>query len=358
MFKSYLDVKTEGRRNQTWRYYGTFKPMIFLLSLRGFFHLLRNPYASNYLKMLTVTNCVARISWNLCFLCLTLSTFFDETVSIETNIQGVIYSSYYMVNVLFIMAFNFHEKGVKLLREIKSESDFEIKLASRAFTWLFVVHLTCVLKTTYYNVLVLFDEKTRAGIIHQFYPFRDPNSVPSYIFLSTAVIFMAPGECCVVMYYSYLCVLIANKYKHFHRQIKEVSKDLHSPMAIITLELHRNKYEHIQNLVYKFNSIFSIYIGFNLDMWLLMICAIAYITVVVEFNEQLLTYSIALAIMLLVACLSSSMVQHEVSRPHLPFKFIFTPHPQKYSPLPQSWELWMHKDAVDIGIVFFVKIFI
>ena len=151
--------------------------------------------------------------------------------------------------------------------------------------------------------------------VQMFYPFSDHNSFVTYTFLVSAAIFMSPGECIFIMYYSYLCVLIRSKYSHFNEQIKFIHREINSPMAHISLELYRSKYEYIQNIVHRFNSLFSIYISFNLTLWLLMICAIAYITVIIEFNAQLFCYSIGLSVMLFVVCLTSPMVHHEVG-PH------------------------------------------
>ena len=113
-------------KNQTWNYYGTLKPMFILLSITGLFNVYKNPLASTLLRVLTGVNCVIRLMWNLSLVGLTLSpVFIDGATSIETHLQGIIYSVYYMANVIFIMVFNFHPKGIKLLMEIKSQSEVE-----------------------------------------------------------------------------------------------------------------------------------------------------------------------------------------------------------------------------------------
>ena len=307
-------------KSQTWNYYGTLNPMFILLSITGLFNVYKNPYASTLLRMLTVTNCVTRLMWNLSLVCLTLSlVFIGGTNSIETHLQGIIYSFYYMANVIFIIVFNFHPKGVKLLTEIKSRSEHELKRTFRTFVWLFVVYLACIVNMTYFKVTLLFDESARIKYVQLFYPFQDHSSFLTYTFLVSDAVFMSPGESLIIMYYSYLCVLMRNKYKHFNEQMKFIHKEVNSPMAHASLELYGGKYEYIQNIVNQFNSIFSIYIAFNLMLWLLMICAIAYITAIVEFTTQLFCYSIELSVMLFVVCLTSSMVQHEVG---IPFSFV------------------------------------
>ena len=215
------------------------------------------------------------------------------------------------------MVFNFHPKGVKLLIEIKSQSETELKRAFRTFVWLLIVYLACIVNMTYFKVTLLFDESTRIKYVQLFYPFQDPNSFVTYMFLVSDVVFMSPGESLIILYYSYLCVLMRNKYKHFNKQMKSIHKEVNSPMAHASLELYRSKYEYIQKIVNQFNSMFSIFIAFNLTLWLLMICAIAYITAIVEFTAQLFCYSIQLSVMLFVVCLTSSMVQHEVGVPFL-----------------------------------------
>ena len=128
-------------KNQTWNYYGTLKPMFILLSVTGLFSVYKNPHASTLLRVLTGVNCVIRLTWNLSLVGLTLSpVFIDGATSIETHLQGIIYSVYYMANVIFIMVFNFHPKGIKLLKEIKSQSEAELKRAFRTFAWLFIVY--------------------------------------------------------------------------------------------------------------------------------------------------------------------------------------------------------------------------
>ena len=303
-------------KNQTWNYYGTLKPMFILLIITGLFNVYKNPHASSRLRILTVANCVIRLMWNLNLVCLTLSpVFIDGVTSIETHLQGIIYSVYYMANVVFIMVFNFHPSGIKLLTELKSQSETELKRTFRTFIWLFIVYFACIINTTRFNVTLLFDESARIKSVQMYYPFQDHNSLVTYTFLVSAVIFMCPGEYFIIMFYSYLCVLIRNKYKHFNDQIMYIHREINSPMAHVGLELYRSKYEYIQNIVHQFNSIFSLYISFNLMLWLLMICAIAYITVIIEFNAQLLCYSIGLSVMLFMVCLTSSMVQHEVGLP-------------------------------------------
>ena len=144
-------------KSQTWNYYGTLKPMFILLSITGLFNVYNNPYASTLLRMLTVTNCAVRLMWNLSLVSLTLShVFIDGTTSIETHLQGIIFSVYYIANLIFIMVFNFHPKGVKLLTEIKSQSEAELKRAFRTFVWLVILYLTCIFKVT-----LLFDESAR-----------------------------------------------------------------------------------------------------------------------------------------------------------------------------------------------------
>ena len=170
---------------------------------------------------------------------------------------------------------------------------------------------------TFFTVTVLFHESARITYVQLFYPFQNHNSFVTYTFLVSNVVFMSPGECLIIMYYSYLCVLMRNKYKHFNEQMKFIHKEVNSPVAHVSLQLYRSKYEYIENIVHQFNCIFSIYIAFNLALWLLMICAIAYITVIVELNVQLFCYSIDLSVMLLMVCLTSSMVQHEVGIPFL-----------------------------------------
>ena len=305
-------------KSPTWNYYCTLKPMFILLSVTGLFNVYKNPHASTLLRMLTVSNCAVRLMWNLSLVSLTLSlVFIDGTTSIETHLQGIIFSVYYMANVTFIMVFNFHPKSVKLLTEIKSQSEAELKRTFRTFVWLSIVYLTCIFNMTYFKVTLLFDESARIKCVQLFYPFKDPNSFVTYMFLVSDVVFMSPGECIIIMYYSYLCVLMRNKYKYFNEQMKSIHKEVNSPMAHVSLELYRSKYKYIQNIVSQFNSIFSIFIAFNLTLWLLMICAIAYITAIVEYTAQLFCYSIQLSVMLFVVCLTSSMVQHEVGIPFL-----------------------------------------
>ena len=305
-------------KSLTSNYYGTLKPMFILLSVTGLFVVYKNPHASTLLRMLTVSNCAVRLMGNLSLVSLTLSlVFIDGTTSIKTHLQGIIFSVYYMTNVTFIMVFNFHPKSVKLLTEIKSQSEAELKRTFRTFVWLSIVYLTCIFNMTYFKVTLLFDESARIKCVQLFYPFQDPNSFVTYMFLVSDVVFMSPGECIIIMYYSYLCVLMRNKYKHFNEQMKSIHKEVNSPMAHVSLELYRSKYKYIQNIVSQFNSIFSIFIAFNLTLWLLMICAIVYITAIVEYTAQLFCYSIQLSVMLFVVCLTSSMVQHEVGIPFL-----------------------------------------
>ena len=247
--------------------------------------------------MLTVANCAVRLMWNLSLVCLSLSfVLIDGTTSIETHLQGIIFSFYYMANVIFIMVFTFHPKGVKQLTEIKSQSEAELKRAFRTFVWLLIVYLACIVNMTYFKVTLLFDESARIKYVQLFYPFQDHSSFVTYMFLVSDVVFMVPGESLIIMYYSYLCVLMRNKYKHFNEQMKFIHKEVNSSIVPVSLELYRSKYEYIQNIVNQFNSIFSIFIAFNLTLWLLMICAIAYITAIVEFTAQLFCYSIELQI--------------------------------------------------------------
>ena len=85
-------------KSQTWNHYGTLKSMFILLSITGLFNVYKNPYASTQLRMLTVANCAVRLMWNLSLVCLTLSlVFIGGTTSIETHLQGIIYSRNYLL---------------------------------------------------------------------------------------------------------------------------------------------------------------------------------------------------------------------------------------------------------------------
>ena len=146
--RNYNTIQKKTMKNQSWNYYGTLKPMFILLSIMGLFNVYNNPYASTALRMLTGVNSAIRLMWNLSLVSSSLSfVFIGGTISIETHLQGIIYSVYYMANVIFIMIFNFHPKGVKLLTEIKSQSEPELTAEHFEHLYgylLFILHLLLI----------------------------------------------------------------------------------------------------------------------------------------------------------------------------------------------------------------------
>ena len=288
--------------------------MIILLTASGLFSLHKNPHASTFLKLLTVSNVAIRFSCTLIASTVYLATLYvNGTSKLASNIQAVIYGFYCLINVSFLLGFHFHSKGVELLKIVGCNIDMKKNWATRAFVITLSVYMLCTTSSLIFNGRALFNETSRRNDIMAFHPFKDHNSLESFLSISTTTFVLSSGDYLCAMYYSYMCIVIFLKYKNFNEEL-ELSVETNSLIRNADIEEERKKYNHLQNIVNDFNSSHSFMMVFNITIWVLMICTISYIAITlhVNVNAYFILLIMNVVIILFVQLFAASLLYSEV----------------------------------------------
>ena len=299
--------------NNLWNYYQALKPMVILLTASGLFSLHKNPHASKFLKFLTVANVTFRFSCTLIACIMFLSTLYvNGTRKFASNIHTVSYGFYCLINVSFLLGFHFHSMGIELLRIFGCNNELKKNWMTRAFLITLSFYILCITLSYAYEISVFFNENIRRHYINIFYPFKDHNSLESFVSLFIVIFVLSPGEYLCAMYYSYMCIILYLKYKHFNEELKQkIGTD--SMVRESDIEEKRQKYNNLQNIVSDFNSSHSFLIVFNITHWLLLICTLSYSAITMHSEKQLILFITNAVIMLFVQLFAASLLYSEVS---------------------------------------------
>ncbi len=292
-------------RFSSWNYYGNLKPMLLLLTSMGLFSPVRNPMASTMLKGITLTYCFIRFFFHLTLCGIFIAPIFGKGIyDLPTYMEAVILGLYHLINVTFVLLFNFSRHKVSLLDAINNLGN--LKERTR-FYFMFLIYMVCVTIETVRYFVFLVDESQRQ-VSNARYPFHDHNSVAFFVTTAISLILMPAEEGFVAMYYSYVVLVIYLGYKKFNREFESATTE----GSISNLGEYRKKYMQLQKIVSDFTCAFSFYILFNLTIWLFMFCATSYLSIVTS-DVYLFSTNFNVMTMMVMFTLTSSLVYAEVS---------------------------------------------
>ena len=208
----------------------------------------------------------------------------------------------------------FGRKASNLLEEIRELTKSDGKSSLKIFGVLLCIHTTCLFVISVARAGFIYSDIQRKAFVSAFYPFKDSNSTESYIFVALFLLFLPPTEYFSAMYYNFLCLLIYQRYKLLTTELKKTIRQRN--IQNNEIEQLRKEYTLIRKTVYKFTSIFSFYLSFNLGSWMLMICALIYLAMT-KFILSYIIYITTLNVLLFMMLFTSSLLYSEVSETDL-----------------------------------------